>query len=300
MLDHERFFPFLKAVGTGPKGNRDLSTEEAQTACELILDQKLPPEVIGAFLIAWRLKGETEDEMLGALKAIKKGELSLAKQPSSLEVAMPLEGKKRNIPLLILTATYLKDEHFVVTSSAKAEKEGAVSMLELQSILPSNVSIIQRETFLPQLDKIQTLRENLTLRTVFNTLEKLHHPLQSQYAVIGAHHGPYFKKYAAIFSHQYRRMMIVQGDEGCGEIIKKSKIHLIENGQLIEESVIDPKDYGIEFVKSDKALSAKEMIDTIKNPGEDLKKLAQINAALYLYTLGKCDSIQAGLAAYGL
>ena len=298
--DLERFSPFLKAVGTGPKGNRDLTREETTLASELILDQKLPPEVVGAFLIAWRLKGETVDEMMGALDALKKESLSLPTLNNSIEIAMPLEGKKKNIPLLILTASYLPDEHFVITSSQGAKQKTAVSMLDLLDVLPKNITLMQRDHYLPKLEKLQKLREHLKLRTVFNTLEKLHHPLQSDYAVIGAHHGPYFKKYAAIFSGQYRRMMVVQGDEGCGEIIKKSKVHLIEAGQLIEEFVIDPKEFGVNFTKSDKALSLDEMKEMIKHPSDDIVKLAKINAALYLYTLGKSSSLQVALKKYEL
>lgn len=292
------FFPFLKAVGTGPKGNRELTQKEAEEACELILKQKVPPEVIGAFLIAWRLKGESIKEMLGALDALKKYALPLPSLKNSLEIAMPLEGKKKNIPLLVLTAGYLKDENFVITSSQAGRLDGAVSMLDLRSVMPDNITLIQRSHYLPQLEALQGLRKNLTLRTVFNTLEKLHHPLQSDYAIIGAHHGPYFKKYAALFSHQYKRMMIVQGDEGCGEIIKKSKIHLIEEGKLIEAFTLDPQEYGIHLSKSKRALTKDEMVKIIQNPSEDLKKLAKINAALCLYTLGKASSLKEILASY--
>lgn len=296
----ERFFPFLKALGTGPKGNRELTQQEAQEACEMILDQEIPAEIIGAFLIAWRLQGESVEEMLGALHALKKDALHLPELNNSLEIAMPLEGKKKNIPLLILTANYLKDENFVITTSQAAKDHAAVSMLDLRSLLPDNIKLIQRADFLPKLEDLQSLRRNLGLRTVFNTLEKLHHPLRSNYAVIGAHHGPYFKKYAAIFSHQYKRMMIVQGDEGCGEIIKKSKIHLIEKGEIVEEFVLDPQDFGIHFTKSDQLLSKEEMINILQNPSENLQKLAKINAALYLYTFGKTSSMQEALNQYNL
>ena len=125
----EQFKPFLKAFGTGPKGDRDLTQEESYKACKLIIGQKLPPEVVGAFLIAWRLKGETVEEMLGALAALNSDALSLENITNSIEIAMPMEGKKKNIPIIILTAKYLKDEHFVITTSASVKDSHAVSMM---------------------------------------------------------------------------------------------------------------------------------------------------------------------------
>ncbi len=288
----EQFKPFLKAFGTGPKGNRDLSKEESHHACKLILEQKIPSEVIGAFLIAWRLKGETVDEMLGALSSLKNDALSLENIPNSIEIAMPMEGKKKNIPLIILTAKQLKNEHFVITASRSSKDSHAVSMMELSDLLPSNISLILRENFLPKLDALSSLRNNLSLKTAFNTLEKLQHPLQSEYAVIGAHHGPYFKKYASIFSAQYKRLMILQGDEGCGEIIKKSKIVIIEDEKIKEQFFLDPEDFNISFEKSEDFLSSNTMREQLLSPSNDIQKLAKLNAALYLYLKDPSSSIK--------
>jgi anthranilate phosphoribosyltransferase len=66
------FKKFIKAVGTGPKGNRDLSFEESFEAISQILKQEATQAQIGAFLIAWRVKLETNEEFKGAIKALKK------------------------------------------------------------------------------------------------------------------------------------------------------------------------------------------------------------------------------------
>lgn len=279
----KEFRPFLKAFGTGPKGNRELSYEESYQACRFVLEQNIPPEVIGAFLISWRVQAESITEMLGALKALKENMQILPAQEDSIEIAFPMEGKKKNIPLIFLTATFLPQENFVMTTSKAAQIPTANSLLQLEEYLPSNVTLVKRNAYLPELEALQMLRNNLGLRTVFNTLEKLHHPLKSRYAVIGAHHGPYFKKYAALFSPQYERMMIVQGDEGCGEIIKKSKIEIIKKGEVVEQFTLDPQEFGIAFTKPEKPLPLLEVIQQLKEPSDALLKLAKLNAALYLY-----------------
>src|SRR5574344_1716547 len=64
------FKTFIKAVGTGPKGNRDLSFEESFDAVSQILKQEPTQAQMGAFLIAWRVKLETNEEFKGAIKAL--------------------------------------------------------------------------------------------------------------------------------------------------------------------------------------------------------------------------------------
>ena len=64
------FKTFIKAVGTGPKGNRDLSFEESIEAVSQILKQAATQAQMGAFLLAWRVKLETNDEFNGAIKAL--------------------------------------------------------------------------------------------------------------------------------------------------------------------------------------------------------------------------------------
>ena len=65
-----RFHDFLKAVGTGPTGNRHLTREEMHEAMGMILDGTAIPEQISAFLLGWRVQGEDKDELLGAIDAM--------------------------------------------------------------------------------------------------------------------------------------------------------------------------------------------------------------------------------------
>ena len=45
------FFKYIHAVGTGPKGNRDLSFDESKDMMEQILNQSIPSEQ--ASLSSW-------------------------------------------------------------------------------------------------------------------------------------------------------------------------------------------------------------------------------------------------------
>ena len=66
------FLTIIKAVGTGIKGNRDLSSKEMEFAIKSILNQDAAPAQIGAFLVGLRIKLESDIELLSAYETLKK------------------------------------------------------------------------------------------------------------------------------------------------------------------------------------------------------------------------------------
>ena len=60
---------FIKELGRGSEGARDMSMEEAQQLYGAMLDGGVPDLELGAIAIALRMKGETTDEMIGFLNA---------------------------------------------------------------------------------------------------------------------------------------------------------------------------------------------------------------------------------------
>ena len=63
------FFNYIHAVGTGVKGNKDLTFNEAKDMMEQMLNKDVHNEQIAAFLLGWRLKPETTEEFKGVISA---------------------------------------------------------------------------------------------------------------------------------------------------------------------------------------------------------------------------------------
>jgi anthranilate phosphoribosyltransferase len=61
----------IKLVGTGPRGSRDLSFEEARDAVRSLLAGEATPAQAGAFLLAIRVKGESPQELAGFTAALR-------------------------------------------------------------------------------------------------------------------------------------------------------------------------------------------------------------------------------------
>lgn len=62
---------FFSAVLADLAARKTLSAERAEAAFGSIMDGNVPPERIAAFLMALRVRGETQDELLGAVTALR-------------------------------------------------------------------------------------------------------------------------------------------------------------------------------------------------------------------------------------
>jgi len=192
-----QFQKYLKAVATGPKGNHDLTLEEAEDALEQILSQQVAPERIAAFLIGWRLKPESIEEFQATLNVCDKyTQHTFIKE--SIELGYAFDGKAKYPYLLPSIASYLKNYLQIVTSTDNLQpsKDGVtLEALFAQNPLAQNLHLFHRENYLPELHNLTNLRNLLGLRTAFNTTEKLSQVAQSDFAITGVHHQPYVAKY---------------------------------------------------------------------------------------------------------
>ncbi|CAA9499760.1 MAG: hypothetical protein AVDCRST_MAG67-1854 [uncultured Solirubrobacteraceae bacterium] len=76
--DYAGFRAVIKAVGTGPRGSRALTFDEARDATAGLLAGDVSPVQAGAFLIAMRIKGEAPAELAGMTQALRDAARSAA------------------------------------------------------------------------------------------------------------------------------------------------------------------------------------------------------------------------------
>jgi anthranilate phosphoribosyltransferase len=135
----------------------------------------------------------------------------------------------------------------------------------------------------------------LGLRSSFNTIEKLLGITQSRTAIIGAFHKPFVEKYIALYKNRYEKLVIIKGNEGTPEIFSKCTVTIVENGE-IQERKINPKAYGIDYLKSTRPITLEASLQQTTEPSEAFMELARFNAAVILYLEEKAESIEAGLS----
>lgn len=289
------FQSFIKAVGTGPKGNRDLSFEESKKAMGLMLSGAVSEAQMAAFLIGWRLKPETIEEYQGALEAMNELTALENVEGETFELGFPYDGKNDAPYLFTLTSQLLRPFSLTLVSGGDEKvpsKDGVTVKNLMQRLGPVDNFLYQdRKEFLPQLSSLTALRNEIGLRTAFNTLEKFSGRARSSFGATGVFHKPYVQKYNGIFDKKMKGLALFSGNEGAPELYKKGRVYIKRQGEL-EELTIDPADYGIHLPARETAWSVAEMESLARGPDMNHMKLAALNAALYLYTAQRSEKWQ--------
>lgn len=288
------FFKYIHAVGTGEKGNRDLTLQEAKDMMEQVLKQEVYPEQVAAFLLGWRLKPETTDEFRGVVEACD-GFVKKTPVANSLELGYPFDGKVNNPFMFPLIAKVLQDAdlELVVVGDDLTPAKAGITLKEVATHieLSRNAHYFDRADFFKEMHDLTQLRMRLGLRTGLNTIEKLTHVASSEFAITGVFHKPFVKKYVEVFSHRYKQFGLIQGNEGTPELFSKGRLWVV-NGDDVEEFIIDPAYYGINYTKSWEKITLEESLEQTNNPSDEFLKLARLNAAVYLFVSQKAKTIE--------
>ena len=293
-MTSEAFLPYLKTVGTGSKRNRDLTRNEMKTVMSAFLKKEVVPEQVAAFLLGWRVKGESLDEFAASIEVF---DTFVKQKPleNSIEFGYPYDGKVKNPYLITITAQYLEKYNLNLSlhGDLLQPAKGGITLKQVcdNTPLTSNTYYYDRSKYFPELHEFSNIRSKLGLRSSFNTIEKLLNITQSDTAIIGAFHKPFVEKYITLFKDRYKKLIIIKGNEGTPEIFSKCTITIVENN-VVEEIKVDPKEFGIFYEKSREPISLERSLKFTHDPSNELIKLAKLNAAVILFLTARVESIE--------
>ncbi|MEK7748073.1 MAG: anthranilate phosphoribosyltransferase [Nitrospirota bacterium] len=268
----ERMTAYLKKIATGPHLSKDLTFDEAQDGMRLILNKEVPDVQAGVFLVALRMKRETDDEHRGILSALREATLFETANLSELvEIADPYDGFKRHLPtspflLPLLAACGLPaishgceqvGPKFGVTHKQIFSAAGVAVDLTPQkaAVKLANPRIgwayLDQSVFCPALHDLIELRRLIVKRPAIATLEKMCGPVRAKknHLWIGYVHAGYDKQIPMAARHAgYDSCVTVLGVEG-GVLLPmhKSQTAAVYRNQGEDQSIfLDPKEAGIE------------------------------------------------------
>lgn len=290
------FFKYIHAVGTGVKGNRDLSFDESKDMMTQMLNRSVPNEQIAAFLLGWRLKPETITEFRGVVEACNAYIIKKSVK-DSIELGYPFDGKVNNPYIFPLVSKVLEDSklNLILIGDRLTPAKAGITLKDICTniSLDKNAHYFDRAEFFKEMSDLTDIRMNLGLRTGLNTIEKLPNVANSEYAITGVFHKPFVQKYVKIYSDKYKRFALIQGNEGTPELFSKGRLWIC-NDKEVEEIIVDPEHFGINYTKSWDAITLQESLKQLQDPSDEFMKLAKLNAALYLFVTEKASSIDNG------
>ncbi len=257
---------WIKEVGRGSRGARDLSREDAQTLFGAMLDGAVPDLELGALLIALRVKGESADELAGFLAAMQARTARLAVPAGPRTVLLPsFNGARKQANLMPLVALLLARAGVPVLIYGRHDFDSRISPFALLDALdlPASPDLADAQAQLatrrlavlplaalnPGLDALMALRPRLGLRSSAHSLAKLLDPAEPGRAVrvVAVTHPEYLDSMAALLpglSAPDGRALLMRASEGEAYAHLRRKAHLIgfENGHTVTLHPADTTD----------------------------------------------------------
>ena len=188
---------WIREIGRGPHSARHLGTNEARELCAAMLVGAVPPLELGAILLAYRLKGETPDELTGFMAAIER-QLNRLEPPGGClrPIVLPSYNGARQLPnLTALLALLLKRYgvpvllHGVIDDAGNAGRVTTAAILWELGVEPAasiadaerrvardGIAFVPTALLSPALATLLALRERMGLRSIAHTLAKLVDP----------------------------------------------------------------------------------------------------------------------------
>ena len=127
------FAHFIRELGRGREGASDLSMEDAKQLYGAMLDGGVHDLELGAIAIAWRMKSESVDEMIGFLAASNERLYGLRRPPGRLRpVVIPTyNGARKGVNLTPLLALLLRRFGIPVVVHGLIEGYGRVTTAQI-------------------------------------------------------------------------------------------------------------------------------------------------------------------------
>jgi anthranilate phosphoribosyltransferase len=277
----KRMRDFLKDVAVGPKGSRSLNTDEAFEAMALCLSREASDIQIGTFLIAERLKRETQDENTGFLRALV--EASHVKTVSSSHVvslADPYDGFNRvphfspvvaavlgacGLPSYVHGVREMPPKSGITARQVFAafgipldvgRKEASVADAA-QRVEESGAAYVDMEDFCPALHDLSVIREEIAKRPFLATLEKLITPIrgneQTTVCAGWVHRGYDETVVETLAGIGIDSVFMVKGREGHVDpsVSVDTGCYVKEPGTAAQTVSLQPKSYGLLVSKSE-------------------------------------------------
>jgi anthranilate phosphoribosyltransferase len=229
----------LKRIATGPELSKDLSREEACAGMRLVLDAQVDPVQAGVFLIALRMKRETDDENRGVLEAIREAtRRATAPVDEVLDIGDPYDGYNRTLPAAPFLPPVLAACGVAAVSHGVGRMGPKYGVTHRQVLSAAGLPVdltpeeaaarlgdpaigwayLDQKAFCPKLYALAGLRTLIVKRPAITTTEVMAGPVCGRlktHLVTGFVHKPYPRIYALLARHAgFDSALIVRGVEG--------------------------------------------------------------------------------------
>lgn len=307
------------AILAGLVAGDDLTADAMEGAVGQIMDGGWTDAQIGAFLTALRLKGETPDELVAAVRALRGRAVTVAADGPLVDTCGTGGDGLGTFNVSTAAAFVVAAAGLRVAKHGNRAASGTVGGADVLEALGARIELEPAEAeralsevgfcflfaplYHPAVRHVATARRELGFRTLFNLTGPLCNPAGATRQLIGLFSSDWLEPVAhALQSLGSEHALVVHGADGSDEISPAARTTVVElrDGRLSRYD-IEPEQFGIrrcgiaELAGGDAARNAaiiREVFDGRRGACADAVVL---NAGAALYAGGRTETVDDGV-----
>jgi len=312
----ESFKPLIAKVAAGSR----LSRAEAVDAFDALLSGEVTPSQMGGFLMALRVRGESVEEITGAVTAMRAKMLRVDAPAEAIDVVGTGGDGSGSYNVSTLAALIVAACGAPVAkhgNRAASSKSGAADTLAALGVkigvAPATVERCIREAgigfmFAPAhhaaMRHVAATRVELGTRTLFNLLGPLSNPAGVKRQLIGVFSAAWLEPLAAVLRNLgSERVWIAHGADGLDEMSTTGPTKVVElKDGAIRAFEVTPESAGLPRVDlaslkgGDAQRNAAALRAVLAGARDAYRDIAVFNAAGALVVAGKANDLAEGAA----
>jgi len=310
------FKSLIAKVATGAS----LTRAEAASAFDRMMSGEATPSQMGGLLMALRVRGETVDEITGAVTTMRAKMLGV-KAPGDAVDVVGTGGDASGSYNISTCAAFIVAGCGVPVAKhgnrALSSKSGAADVLVAlgvnigvnaakvgDCIAKAGIGFMFAPAHHPAMKNVGPTRVELGTRTIFNLLGPLSNPASVKRQMIGTFSKHWIEPMAQVLNNLGSEFVwVVHGSDGLDEITTTGSTSVAElKGGKIRTFEISPEDAGLQRAQPDALKggdaddNAKALLNVLKGKQGAFRDVAILNAAAALIVAGKAKDLKEGAA----
>jgi anthranilate phosphoribosyltransferase len=311
----ESFKPLLGKVAAGAF----LSRAEAAAAFDAMLSGEVTPAQMGGFLMGLRVRGESVEEITGAVSAMRAKMLRVEAPPDAVDVVGTGGDGSGSYNISTLAAIIVAACGVPVAkhgNRAASSKSGAADTLGAlgvkigiepaaieRCIKQAGIGFMMAPTHHAAMRHVGPARVELGTRTIFNLLGPLSNPAGVRRQLIGVFSGAWLEPMAQVLRNLgSERAWITHGGDGLDEMTTTGPTSIVElRDGAIRSFEIAPEELGLKRAQpadlkgGDAAHNAAALLGVLEGAHNAYRDIAILNAAGALVVAGKVGELKEGV-----
>ncbi len=297
-----------------------LSREEAARGFDTMMSGEATPSQMGGLLMALRVRGETVDEITGAVTAMREKMLRVKAPADAIDVVGTGGDASGSYNISTCAAFIVAGAGVPVAkhgNRALSSRSGAADVLGALGVnidlTPDGVARCISEAGIgfmfapahhPAMKNVGPTRIELGTRTIFNLLGPLSNPAGVKRQMVGVFSRQWVEPLAQVLKNLgAEAVWVVHGSDGLDEITTAGATHVaaLENG-AVRTFEVTPEQVGLPRVKpealrgGDAKTNAQALSDVLKGKKGAFRDVAVLNAAAGLMVAGRAQDLKAAVA----